>query len=65
MDHERVTRSTIPTVSVTMPLSLKRWLDEEAERRGLNRSAFVAELIAAERDRCETAPDRELAAVAS
>lgn len=51
MDQERVTRSSIPTVCVTMPLSLKTWLDDEAERRGLSRSALVVALVVQERQR--------------
>ena len=64
MDHERVTRNTVPTVSFTLPLSLKRWADEEAKRRGLGRSAFLVALLTAERERCEADEHaRELAAV--
>jgi metal-responsive CopG/Arc/MetJ family transcriptional regulator len=49
MDQDRVTRTTLPQVTVGMPLSLLKWVDEQAERAGLSRSKWIVTLIERER----------------
>jgi hypothetical protein len=49
MDNDRITRRTLPQVYVGVPLSLLRWVDEQAERAGTSRSAWILALIERER----------------
>jgi hypothetical protein len=70
MDRERVLRTTLPQVTVGMPLSLLKWVDEQAVAAGLSRSRWIVELIESERLRDQTADPsssdgRDLAEIAS
>lgn len=45
MNEERVTRTTLPQVTVGMPLSLLKWVDEQAGAAGMSRSRFIVLMI--------------------
>lgn len=49
MNQERVTRTTLPQVTVGIPLSLLKWVDEQAQREGMSRTAWIRTLIEAHR----------------
>lgn len=57
MDHrERVTRSTLPGITVYLPLSLLRWVDGQAAEIGVSRTEWIRALIERERVRCGNSP---------
>ena len=45
MNQERVTRTTLPQVTVGMPLSLLKWVDEQAATSGISRSRWIVNLL--------------------
>lgn len=59
MDQERVTRTTLPQVTVGMPLSLLKWVDEQAREAGLSRSGWIVKIIERERVLAPESPDSE------
>jgi hypothetical protein len=66
MDSERVTRTTLPQVTVGMPLSLLKWVNEQAKAAGMSRSGLIVQMIEQERLAAvldSDATDEELAAV--
>lgn len=49
MDHDRVTRTTLPQVTVGIPLSLLKRVDDKVAETGVkSRSAWIVALIAKE-----------------
>lgn len=63
MNEDRVTRTTLPQVTVGIPLSLLKWVDEQAEAAGVSRSRWIVTLIERERFYGVENVDRELEAV--
>lgn len=49
--RERVTRSTLPGITVYLPLSLLRWVDDRAAEIEVSRTEWIRALIERERAR--------------
>lgn len=47
MDQDRVTRTTLPQVTVGLPLSLLNRVNREATEAGMSRSAWIVNAIKA------------------
>lgn len=57
MDRERVTRTTLPQVTIGMPLSLLKWVDRQAKLAGVSRTRWIRERL--EELRIHDADDRD------
>jgi hypothetical protein len=59
MNDELVTRRVKPQAVVMMPLSVKRWIEEQARERGTSQSQVMLDAILAEKERVEAEGERE------
>lgn len=56
MDQDRVTRTTLPQVTVGIPLSLLQWIDEQAKAAKVSRSGWIVNRLSEVKGRYDDQP---------
>ena len=59
MDDEYITRRVKPQAVVSMPLSLKRWIEDQARERRISQSDVVVEVLLEHKARIESGAESD------